>query len=143
MKNLLRLIVAVTMATLLAASSTMPSDAARRPARHVARHAARYAATRAYDGLWSVSIITLYGDCSRGYRYPARIVYGRVVKADSDPNYQIYGAVARSGAIGVTVSGGGQTANGYGRLSRDYGSGRWRTASGECSGQWTAERRGY
>ena len=36
MKNLLRLIFAVTMATLLAASSTMPSDAARRtaPVRH-------------------------------------------------------------------------------------------------------------
>ena len=134
MKNLLRLIFAVTMATLLAASSTMPSDAARRTA--------RYATTRAYDGLWSVLIVTLYGDCDRGYRYPLRIVDGRVVKADSDPNYQVYGAVARSGSIGVTVSGGGKTATGYGRLSRDYGSGRWRTSSGECSGQWTAERRG-
>jgi len=112
----------------------MPSDAARRTA--------RYAATTAYDGLWSVSIITLYGDCSRGYRYPVRIVYGRVVKADSDPNYEISGAVARSGAIGVTVSGGGQTASGSGRLSRNYGGGRWRTSSGECSGQWTAARRG-
>jgi hypothetical protein len=135
MKNLLRAIFAVTMATLLVASSTMPSDAAR-------RHA-RYAATRTYDGLWSVSIITLYGDCSRGYRYPARIVYGRVVKADSDPNYQIYGAVARNGAIRVTVSGGGQSASGYGRLSRNYGRGRWRTSTGECSGEWTAVRRGY
>jgi hypothetical protein len=134
MKNLLRPIFALTMATLLVASSTMPSDAVPRTA--------GYAATRAYDGLWSVLIVTLSGDCDRGYRYPLRIVDGRVVKADSDPNYQVYGAVARSGSIGVTVAGGGKTATGHGRLSRDYGSGLWRTSSGQCSGQWTAERRG-
>ena len=60
--------------------------------------------------MWSVSIITQFGDCNRGYRYPLRIVDGYVTKADVDPTYTIAGAVARSGAIGVTVSGGGQTA---------------------------------
>lgn len=134
MKNFLRAMFAVTMAALLAASVSMPSDAAPRAVMH--------ATTRTFDGLWSVLIVTLNGDCSRAYRYPLRIWNGRVVKADNDPNYQVNGAVARNGSIGVTVSGGGQTASGYGRLSRNYGSGRWRTSSGECSGEWTAERRG-
>ncbi len=30
----------------------------------------------AYDGLWSVSIVTEKGDCDRGYRYPIRITRG-------------------------------------------------------------------
>jgi hypothetical protein len=38
---------------------------------------------------------------------------------------------------------GSQSANGAGRLSRDYGGGNWRGSgsSGSCSGTWTAERR--
>jgi hypothetical protein len=119
------------MAGLLAASSILPSDAA-----------PRAPLTRDYDGIWSVQIITLRGDCNRAYRYPLRIVDGHVLKADNDPVYQIAGAVGRGGAIGVTVSGGGKSATGYGRLSRKYGKGSWRASSGECSGQWTAERRG-
>ena len=132
MRNALHAIFAATMAALLVAGSVMPSAMAR----------ARYVPTKAFDGLWSVSIVTYYGDCDRGYRYPLRIWDGRVVKADSDPNYEVAGAVARSGAIGVTVAGGGQTASGTGRLTRNYGAGVWRTANGRCSGRWTAERRG-
>jgi hypothetical protein len=116
------------------AGSVLPSDAVARSARHVASHV--------FDGLWSVSIITRYGDCSAAYRYPLRIVNGQVLKADEDPNYQVAGIVGRNGAIGVTVAGGGQSASGTGRLSRNYGSGIWRLATGECSGVWTAERRG-
>lgn len=133
MTNFLRPIFAVTMVTLLAASLSVPSDAAPRAVRH--------AATTVYDGLWTVSIMTLYGNCNSSYRYPLRIASGRVVKADDDQSYQLYGAVGRSGAITVTVSGGGQTASGSGRLTRNFGSGRWRTSTGECSGRWTAQRR--
>lgn len=132
MKILLRSVGAAMLALLLAASSTMPSDAAQRD---------RQAATRAFDGLWSVVIITGSGDCST-YRFPVRISYGRVMKADEDSSYQVSGSLARSGAIGVTVAGYGQTATGHGRLAPGYGSGRWRTSSGQCAGQWTAERRG-
>jgi len=134
MKNFFRAILAVAVAALLVTSATQPSDAVPR--------AARYAPTRVFDGLWSVSIVTYSGDCDRGYRYPLRIWEGRVLKADSDPNYNVSGAVARNGAIGVTVSGGGQTASGIGRLTRNSGAGIWRTSNGECSGRWTAERRG-
>ena len=132
MRRILGAGLAVAAAALIAASSIAPSDAAPRR---------RAPLTNAYDGLWSVSIVTFYGDCDRGYRYPLRIVGGRVGKADEDPAYAVAGAVGRGGAIGVTVSGGGQSATGYGRLTRTSGRGIWRTSNGRCSGRWTAERR--
>jgi hypothetical protein len=133
MRNFFRAIVAAIAVTLIASSSTMPSDAA-------TRH--RPLPSPAFDGLWSVSIFTQHGDCNRAYRYPLRIVGGYVLKADADSAYDVAGAVARSGAIGVTVSGGGQSAIGVGRLTRTTGRGVWHTANSECGGSWTAERRG-
>lgn len=132
MKTIFRGIFAVAVAAVLVASAAQPADAVPRP---------RYVPSVAFDGIWSVEIITYYGDCNRGYRYPLRIWQGQVIKADDDPNYDIAGAVARNGAIGVTVSGGGQTANGTGRLRGNYGAGIWQTSNGECSGRWTAQRR--
>jgi hypothetical protein len=134
MKNLLRVMFPAAIVGLLVATSAVPSDAVVR-----ARH---YMPARTFDGIWSVSIVTYQGDCNRAYRYPLRIWYGRVVKADADPNYSVSGAVARSGYIAVTVSGGGQTASGTGRLSANYGAGIWHSSNGECSGRWSATRRG-
>jgi hypothetical protein len=133
MRNFYCVIFAIMAAAVLAASATMPSDAAQRS--RVVRP------SPAFDGIWSVSIMTQFGDCNRGYRYPLRIVDGYVTKADADPSYAVSGAVARSGAIGVTVSGGGQTATGVGRLSRTGGRGIWHTSNNQCTGNWTAERR--
>ena len=100
-----------------------------------------YAASRAYDGLWSVSIHTAYGPCDPTYRYPARIVGGRVTQADTDFSYQISGAVVASGAIAVTVYRMGQSATGYGRLRGSSGAGRWNAAGNTCYGTWSAMRR--
>jgi hypothetical protein len=94
-----------------------------------------------YDGLWSVSIFTRAGPCDASYRYPALIANGRVLQADGNLLYQLTGAVSSSGAIRVTVSSGGQSAIGYGRLSYSRGYGRWRTAAGQCYGTWSAKRR--
>jgi hypothetical protein len=99
------------------------------------------AGSRAYDGLWSVSIHTAYGPCDATYRYPARIIGGRVLQADNDFSYQISGAVVASGAIGVTVYRGGQSATGYGRLRGSTGSGRWSAGGNLCYGTWSAMRR--
>ena len=125
---------AVTVACLLVAAAATPSDAA------VRKHA--NARSGSYDGLWSVSILTQYGPCDRSYRYPARIVGARVQQADNDFSYQLYGAVSKSGAISVTVSKSGQSATGYGRLHASSGGGRWSAAGGQCSGTWSASRRG-
>ncbi len=134
MKNFLRPIFAVTFAALLVASASIPSYAAHR--------AAARKANTAYDGLWSVLIVTLQGDCDRAYRYPLRIVGSRVIQAEPDPSYQLYGAIGHSGAIRVIVARSGQWADGRGRLSDGRGQGQWHTSTGQCAGEWTAMRRG-
>ena len=92
-----------------------------------------------YDGLWSVSIVTEKGDCDRGYRYPIRISNGLLANA-GDSVFTITGKVGGTGAITVSVSGGGRSAIGSGRLAGNMGTGSW--TGGSCSGTWTAERRG-
>ena len=92
-----------------------------------------------YDGLWSVSIVNEKGDCDRGYRYPIRISNGLLANA-GDSVFTITGKVGGTGAITVTVSGGGRSAIGSGRLAGNMGTGSW--TGGSCSGTWTAERRG-
>ena len=93
----------------------------------------------AYDGLWSVSIVTEKGDCDRGYRYPIRITRG-VLSNAGDTALSIAGSVGPTGLIRVTVSHGSASASGLGRLSGNLGSGSLN--GGSCSGTWTAERRG-
>ncbi len=101
------------------------------------------AQTSAYDGLWSVLIITEEGNCDRGYRYAVRIKRGVVGHADpSSSSFLIKGRVAGGGGIRVSVTRGDKSANGTGRMTRTSGAGKWRSAKGECSGIWTAERRG-
>ena len=96
-----------------------------------------------YDGLWSVSIVTEKGDCDRGYRYPVRIMNGTLANA-GDTAVTISGKVAGSGAVTVSVSAGGRSANGSGRLAGKIGMGSWNGSwsGGSCSGSWSAERRG-
>ena len=124
------LVTAIAIGALVAALPAARSQAAHKRAAH----------SRAYDGLWSVSIYTSYGPCAT-YRYPARIVGGRVMQAVNDFSYQIAGAVAASGATAVTVASGGQYAVGYGRLRGASGAGRWSTGGNLCSGTWSAIRR--
>ena len=94
-----------------------------------------------FDGNWSVLIVTEQGTCDRAYRYPVRISGGSVGYA-GQASFNVSGRVGGNGAVTVTVSRGSQSATGSGVLSSTDGSGRWRAASGECSGSWTAERRG-
>jgi hypothetical protein len=91
-----------------------------------------------YDGTWSVLVMTKKGDCDPGYRYPVRISNGKLVNA-GDNAFTITGNVAQTGAITVTVSAGGKSATGVGKLDGDEGGGLW--SGGACSGEWTAERR--
>jgi hypothetical protein len=94
-----------------------------------------------FDGTWSVSIVTDSGSCDRGYRYALHIANGRIFY--DNPSFNVNGQVNARGQVSVTVSAGGQSASGVGRLSRDYGTGTWigRSASDQCSGHWEAERR--
>ena len=128
MKDSSCLFLAPTLAAVLLLAST-PTNAARR------------IGGSPYDGIWSVAIYTLRGDCG-SVRVAARIVGGRVYSADQ--SYQANGAVGANGVIRVAVAGFGRSASGSGRLSRNSGAGRWRSSRGECSGSWSASRRaGY
>jgi hypothetical protein len=95
-----------------------------------------------YDGNWSVLIVTDKGSCDRGYRYGLKIRNGRVFYEGSAA-VNVDGSVRPNGQVQVRVWSGSQSASGVGRLSSDYGSGRWRGAgsASTCSGTWTAERR--
>ena len=58
-----------------------------------------------------------------------------------EASFNVSGQVGANGAVTVRVSRGSQSATGTGRMSSSDGTGRWATASGECSGTWSAERR--
>lgn len=99
-------------------------------------------ARTSYDGTWSVVIVTRSGACDRALRYQVQISNGYVLNEQGSVNLQ--GRVAPSGAVRVSLSAGGQWADGSGRLSGGYGSGLWRGqgSAGTCTGVWQAERRG-
>jgi hypothetical protein len=98
------------------------------------------ASTR-FHGAWSVLIVTDQGTCDRAYRYALRIADGRVYY--DDPSFSVSGGVDGAGRVQVGLSAGGQSANGYGRLSGNYGEGSWsgHSSTSQCSGHWQAERR--
>jgi hypothetical protein len=102
--------------------------------------AARERGGSAFDGSWSLVVETTRGSCPMAVRTGVRILAGQV-SAD-DPSYSVDGRVARDGAVRVTVSAAGQSVGAQGHLSIGAGRGVWRTSSGDCSGKWTAERRG-
>jgi len=101
------------------------------------------AARSAFDGQWSVLIVTNSGPCDRAFRYGLAIQNGEVSYQGS-ASVNVAGSVAKNGLVKVRVWAGRQGASGSGRLSRTDGSGTWEgTGSmGSCSGVWTAERRG-
>jgi hypothetical protein len=93
----------------------------------------------AFDGDWSVVIHTRQGDCGESLRYRVRITGGQVQSLEQ--NYRAAGAVSPSGTIRVVVAESDRSASGAGRLKGNVGSGLWRTDRGDCSGDWTAQRR--
>jgi len=100
------------------------------------------AAARAnFDGNWNVLIVTSSGPCDQSYRFGLSIRNGDIFYNGSAP-VNVNGRVSGNGSLRVRVSAGTQSANGAGRLSRDYGRGQWRGAgaSDVCAGSWTAER---
>jgi hypothetical protein len=98
-------------------------------------------AQTAYDGGWTVAIMTQAGSCSSGLQFGVQIVNGQVVSAAGGAA-SVSGQVGPGGAVRVTVQGGGQWASGSGQLSAVAGSGVWRGQgnAGACSGTWTAQR---
>jgi hypothetical protein len=97
----------------------------------------------AFDGDWSVLIMTRSGGCDPSYRYGVRIANGDVIYDGGGP-VDLQGHVFSNGSVRVFVSGAGQHAEGLGRLTRTTGTGSWHGEGslGSCAGVWEAERRG-
>jgi hypothetical protein len=97
-------------------------------------------ASTAFDGGWSVQIITQRGACDPNSSFGVEIRDGVVYGSGGIP---VRGRVAGNGAVSVSVSSGDRRADGSGRLSRNSGGGTWRGvgSQGACSGRWSASRR--
>lgn len=96
----------------------------------------------AYDGEWSVVIVTRGGACDASYRFGVQITHGAVIN-DGGGLATVQGKVAPTGIVKVIVRAGSEWAYGSGHLSKSRGTGVWRGQgnSGTCSGMWLAERR--
>jgi len=105
---------------------------------------ARAPAQSAFDGGWSVLVITEAGTCGQSYRYPVQIMNGTVVYDTvlGSGVVQISGKVDSGGQVKVTVQRGEQQAVGAGRLLQTAGGGTWtgEAATQGCSGRWEATR---
>ena len=96
-------------------------------------------ARSAYDGPWSLSIMTHRGPCDASYNFQVQINNGIVTSPGLN---KFRGRVSPGGAVRVSVSAGGKYAAGSGRLTRTTGRGRWSGHSDHqrCSGSWSAQR---
>lgn len=98
--------------------------------------------SRAFDGRWSIEVVTERGECDRAYRYSIRIENGQA-RYDGDGNFTIAGRVSTSGAVKGGIVRGEDRASILGTLVGRSGSGTWTTSGATvCGGRWNAERRG-
>src|ERR1700739_4119990 len=81
-------------------------------------------ARTAFDGNWSVVIVTDRGACDRASRYGGRIVDGYISPEAS--GFDLRGHVAPNGTLRAVISAGDESATGVGRLTRTTGTGVWR-----------------
>ena len=96
----------------------------------------------AFDGAWSVLVITDRGDCERARRYPVIVENGRPRYAGPDA-LTVSGQVAATGAVRGTIARGPDRAYVTGRLGGPFGQGTWTASGGQtCAGRWNAEKRG-
>ena len=100
----------------------------------------RAASPNAYDGRWSVMVITEQGACDRASRLSLGISNGRIEMADAMA--AAAGTVDKRGRVAVRVMQGADVLAASGSLGAGSGSGKWRAPSKQCAGRWEAERRG-
>ncbi len=94
-----------------------------------------------FDGPWSVLVVTHSGACDPANRFGIMIRDG-IVQYMGAGAVSVSGRVSPSGRVSVSVSSGGQSANGLGRLADGRGSGTWRGRgnTGTCAGVWSASQ---
>jgi hypothetical protein len=103
--------------------------------------AAPSARASSFDGPWSVVVVPRSGPCDQSYRYGVMIRGGSVTYLGGGA-VSVSGRVNAAGHVSVSVSTGGQSAFGSGRLANGRGGGTWRGEGpqGSCSGTWSASQ---
>lgn len=99
----------------------------------------RSASPNAYDGRWSVTVITERGPCDRASRLSLGVRNGVIEMGDAMA--QASGRVDPRGRVAVRVTNGADELSAYGSLGAGSGSGAWRAPGKQCAGRWVAERR--
>ncbi len=98
-------------------------------------------AQRAFNGNWSVEVVTERGNCDRAYRFAVIIENGHV-RYGGREGINISGTVNARGTIRSSIAADGLRAEVQGRLRAQDGTGTWSIAGNRtCSGVWNAERR--
>jgi hypothetical protein len=92
------------------------------------------AESNAYDGLWTVTVVTKSGTCQPTTSSTLTVTDGNV----SAGGAAVSGKVGREGLVRVSING----AYANGQLNGKTGSGKWNGASAgvPCSGRWEASR---
>ena len=99
-------------------------------------------AQQTFDGRWSVLLETQKGECDKAYRYPVAVENG-IVRYVGEAGFNATGKVGSNGSVQGSVSIGQTRASVNGRLTGSSGSGTWvLSGSRNCSGSWSAEKRG-
>ncbi|MFD0935904.1 hypothetical protein ACFQ12_12030 [Methylobacterium trifolii] len=104
--------------------------------------AAKAEKAHAFDGKWSIEVITERGSCDRAYRYGIRIENGQA-RYDGGTDFTVSGQVTGNGRVKGSIARGADRADVVGALDGQFGNGTWQTAGATaCGGVWNAERRG-
>lgn len=106
----------------------------------VAGHAVAGPQQAAYDGTWSVRLVTEAGTCDRQYDAVVRIADGRVTPMASGSAASVSGGVGGDGRVALDIRKSLARADAYGRLQARSGAGVWKVDMLGCTGRWTAQR---
>src|SRR3954471_16442935 len=91
----------------------------------------------AYNGRWSVRLVTDSGVCDQSYNTVLSVQNGQV--SGGGAGASVSGAVSSGGSVNLGIRKGVASGTASGQLRGNAGSGTWQ-AVGMCSGRWTARK---
>ncbi|WP_026379494.1 hypothetical protein [Afifella pfennigii] len=92
-----------------------------------------------FDGRWSVTVISEYGDCDRRFAIPVAVREGSV-RYTGRFTSRASGDVSGEGRVVITFRHEGQVVHATGSLRSTFGNGAWESATLACSGTWIARK---
>jgi hypothetical protein len=97
-------------------------------------------ADAAFDGDWSVEVVTTKGGCQGVFRFPLRVTGGSIIYSGA-ASTTARGGIDPRGRVNAQFRNGNDVLDASGHVTQTAGSGSWHSPSRECAGSWTAARR--